>query len=165
MEANEEFRGSSLRDLYIRGLTSEEKKGLRLGIDAGKAMDWENEEVACSQMKQLVPCLKDWETAIIWQILNDAKSYPEGMDVEKLHASAQSILVGVTKIYMAAGRIGRKLSSLVMEKMMNMVTEARNESRLVSEKEKEKEQEKPEVTINYMVAAGGVGQNLSPQWV
>ena len=123
--------------LYFMGLTNKQKKKMGFEIDEGKTIDWENEEEACAQMKQLVPELEDWVTAVIWRILDEAKSDPEGMDIDKLHASALSILTDVTNNHMvAAGGVGQVEVTLVIDKMMNMVTEARNESRLVIENEK-----------------------------
>jgi flagellar motor component MotA len=75
----------------------------------------------------------------------------------------------VTINYMvAAGAVGQNKSPLVVNGRENMVDEARNDSRLGIEKERAQEQEqeqeqgKPDVTNIYMVAAGAVGQNLSP---
>ena len=107
MNANEVMR---TWDLYFMGMTNEQKKKIGFEIDESKTMDWENEEEACAWMKQLVPGLEDWATAIIWQILDDEKSDPEGMDIEKLHASALSILGEATMNHMvAAGGKGQDI--------------------------------------------------------
>ena len=87
MDANAVWRKWNL---YLMGTTNEQKKMMGIEIDESKTMIWENEEEACAWMKQLVPGLEDWATAIIWQILDDAKSDPEGMDIDKLHASAHT---------------------------------------------------------------------------
>ena len=47
-------------------------------LDESKMVDWEDEEEACAWMMMLVPNLEEWAAVIIWQILDDAKSDPEG---------------------------------------------------------------------------------------
>ena len=160
MDGNEVLRKW---DLYFMGMTNGQKKKLGYEwLDESKTMDWEDEEEACAWMMMLVPNLEEWAAVIIWQVLDYAKSDPEGLDIEQLHASVLSILNEATNIHMVAAGEGGDLASLdrwsLIEVMEDMVTEARNESRPVIEKE----QEGPEMTMNYMVAAGAVGQNMSP---
>ena len=160
MVVNEDLRKC---DLYLMGMTKERRKKMDCEwLDESKMVDWEDEEEACAWMMMLVPNLEEWAAAIIWQVLDYAKSDPEGLDIEQLHASVLSILNEATNIHMVAAGERGNLASLedweLIQLMENMATEARKESRPVIEKE----QEKGEVAINYMVAAGAVGQNKSP---
>ena len=75
-------------------------------LDESKMMDWEDEEEACAWMMMLVPNLEEWAAAIIWQVLDYAKSDPEGLDIEQLHASVLSILNEATNIHMVAAGEG-----------------------------------------------------------
>ena len=70
MDANEIMRKW---DLYFMGMTIEKKRLLGFEIDESKTIVWENEEEACAWMKQLVPGLEDWATAIICQINTDPR--------------------------------------------------------------------------------------------
>ena len=132
-------------DLYFAGLTNVQKKKMGFEIDEGQLIDWENGEEACVQLEQLWPELEaGCGAAWIVHILDVAKSNPEGMDIDKLRASAlsMSILTETTINHMvAAGGMGQDWSSLVIDKIDDMVYEARSESRLVVEKKKEQEDE------------------------
>ena len=105
MVANEGLRKW---DLYFMGMTNGQKK--KMGhewLDESKTTDWEDEEEACAWMMKLVPNLEEWAAVIIWQVLDYAKSYPEGLDIEQLHASVLSILNEATNIqYMVAAGEG-----------------------------------------------------------
>ena len=55
MEGNDVLRKGILLE---KSMKNEQKKEMSLGIDEGKAIDWENEEVTLAQMTQLVPDLE-----------------------------------------------------------------------------------------------------------
>ena len=110
MVANEGLRKC---DLYFMGMTKGQRKKMGCEwLDESKTMDWEDEEEACAWMMMLVPNLEEWAAAIIWQVLDYAKSDPEGLDIEQLHASVLCILNEATNIDMVAAGEGGGVASL-----------------------------------------------------
>ena len=82
-------------------------------------------------LAKVMPALEKWEIGLLWQVLEDARKDPEGMDIKKLHEGAMWIAKDVTKNYLvAAGGEEETMFSLVMKKMMEMVTKARKQSTL-----------------------------------
>ena len=76
-----------------------------------------------------MPKLEKLEIGLLWQVLEDAKDDPEGMDITKLYESAMSIAKGVAKHHLVAARVeDETLFSLVMKKLMEMVAKARKTS-------------------------------------
>ena len=91
--------------------------------------NWADKGIGCAMLAKIMPELEKWEIGLLWQVLEDARKDPEGMDIKKLYESAMSIAKEVTKNYLvAAGGEDETMSSLVMKKMMEMVTKARKKS-------------------------------------
>ena len=119
-EMEREDPGSKLEE-------EEDMDGARIGsLDK---LNWADKGTGCAMLAKVMPVLEIWEIGLLWQVLEDARKDPEGMDIKKLHKSAMSIAKDVTKNYLtAAGGEDETRFSLVMKKMMEMVIKARKKS-------------------------------------
>ena len=88
-----------------------------------------DKRIGRAMLAKVMPKLEKWEIGLLWQVLEDAKDDPEGMDITKLYESAMSIAKEIVKNYLVAARVeDETLFSLVMKKLMEMVAKARKES-------------------------------------
>ena len=75
-----------------------------------------DKRIGRAMLAKIMPKLEKWEIGLLWQVLEDAKDDPEGMDITKLYESAMSIAKEVTKNYLAAaGDEDETMFSLVIK--------------------------------------------------
>ena len=58
---------------------------------ATEQIDWKEKDGDCATLLKHMPKMDKWEIELIWQVIEDARTDPEEMDIEKLYARATSI--------------------------------------------------------------------------
>ena len=119
--------GMDLADLGAK--LEEEGENVEAKAETMDELEGAEKRIGRAMLAKIMPTLEKWEIGLLWQVLEDAKDDPEGMDITKLYESAMSIAKEVTKNYLvAAGDEDETLFSLVMKKLMEMVAKARKKS-------------------------------------
>ena len=75
-----------------------EEKGAVEGVNRDP-IDWMDKEKACAQLRVQLPDVENWGIELLWEVMEEVKKDPEGMDIEKLHADAISSLEVITMPY------------------------------------------------------------------
>ena len=119
--------GMDLADLGAK--LEEEGEKVEAKAETMDELEGADKRIGIAMLAKIMPTLEKWEVGLLWQVLEDAKEDPEGMDITKLYESAMSKARAITKDYsMAASGEGETLYSLVMKKLMEMVAKARKDS-------------------------------------
>jgi hypothetical protein len=123
-----------LQDLEVDLAAMEKKKEEKEEEEAVEGInrdpiDWMNKEKACAQLRVQLPEVENWGIELLWEIMDEVRKDPEGMDIKKLHADAMSSLEAIANSYVvAAGGSGVTMYSLVMKKWMKLISVARKQS-------------------------------------
>ena len=56
-----------------------------------------DKRIGSAMLAKIMPTLEKWEIGLLWQVLEDAKEDPEGMDITKLYESAMSNAKAIVK--------------------------------------------------------------------
>jgi hypothetical protein len=122
------------QDSKVDTAAVDEKRENKKEEDAVKGVsrdpiEWANKEKACAQLRVYMPDVEKWGIELLWNMMEEVRKDPEGLDIEKLHADAVSSLDEVTSSYeVAAGGSDVTMYSLVMKKWMKVISVARKRS-------------------------------------
>ena len=116
-----------LEDLGVK--LEEEGEKVEATAETMDELEGADKRIRSAMLAKIMLTLEKWEIGLLWQVLEDAKDDPEGMDITRLYESAMSVARVIAKNYLVAARVeGETLFSLVMKKLMEMVAKARKES-------------------------------------
>ena len=62
--------------------------------------NWADKGMGCAMLAKIIPELEKWEIGLLWQVVEDARETPGGMDIKKLYESAMSIAKDAIKIFL-----------------------------------------------------------------
>jgi hypothetical protein len=69
-----------------------------------ESIEWVNKEKACAQLRVCMPEIEKWGVELLWNMMEEVRKDPEGLDIEKLRFDALSSLDEITSGYeVAAG--------------------------------------------------------------
>ena len=85
--------------------------------DIREPIEWVDNEKACAQLRVRMPKIEKCGVELLWNMMEEVRKDPDGLDIEKLRFDALSSLDEITSSYeVAAGGSGVTMYSMVMKK-------------------------------------------------
>ena len=84
----------------------EEEENVEAKAETMDELEGADKRIGSAMLAKIMPTLEKWEIGLLWQVLEDAKEDPEGMDITKLYESAMSNAKAIVKNYLVAAGDG-----------------------------------------------------------
>ena len=89
--------GMDLEDLGAK--LEEEGEKVEAKAETMDELEGAEKRIGSAMLAKIMPTLEKWEIGLLWQVLEDAKDDPEGMDITKLYESAMSAAKATAENY------------------------------------------------------------------
>ena len=99
----------------------EEEENVEAKAETMDELEGADKRIGRAMLAKIMPTLEKWEIGLLWQVLEDAKDDPEGMDITRFYESAMSVARAIAENYLVAARDeDETMFSLVIKKSQPM---------------------------------------------